>query len=49
MARGQAQVLRNKGCDELQGWLFSQAVPAEEVPALLQRLGVLQQRGGWRG
>ncbi|TXI25426.1 MAG: EAL domain-containing protein [Roseateles sp.] len=45
----QREFLCREGCDELQGWLFSQAVPAEEVPALLQRLGVLQQRGGWRG
>jgi EAL domain-containing protein (putative c-di-GMP-specific phosphodiesterase class I) len=35
----QFEWLRNEGCDEVQGWLFSKAVPATEVPALLAKLG----------
>ncbi|MCH7342803.1 EAL domain-containing protein [Pelomonas sp. CA6] len=34
----QRDFLQREGCDELQGWLFARAVPAEEVPALLGRL-----------
>jgi diguanylate cyclase (GGDEF)-like protein len=35
----QFEWLRNEGCDEVQGWLFSKAVPAAEVAALLAKLG----------
>ena len=34
----QAAFLRRAGCDDLQGYLFSRPVPAEEVPALLERV-----------
>lgn len=36
--REQLEVLRNEGCTEAQGYLFSAAVPACDVPALLGRL-----------
>jgi len=32
----QAQILRDLDCDEMQGWLFSKALPAEEFEALLR-------------
>ena len=35
----QLAILRVEGCTQVQGYLFSPAVPASEVPALLQRLG----------
>jgi diguanylate cyclase (GGDEF)-like protein len=38
----QFEWLRNEGCDEVQGWLFSKAVPAAEVPALLAKIGAKQ-------
>jgi diguanylate cyclase (GGDEF)-like protein/PAS domain S-box-containing protein len=38
----QLQVLRNLGCDEMQGFLFSRPVPAAEVRDLLLRLSPLQ-------
>lgn len=31
----QMQYLRSRGCNEQQGWLFSQAVEADKIPALL--------------
>jgi diguanylate cyclase (GGDEF)-like protein len=31
----QAQYLRSRGCDQMQGYLFSRPVPAEDVPGLL--------------
>ena len=34
----QRDFLCREGCDELQGWLFARAVPAAELPAVLQRL-----------
>jgi len=34
----QRDFLRREGCDELQGWLFARDLPADEVPALVQRL-----------
>ena len=34
---GQAMLLRNMGCDQLQGYYFSKPVPAAEMPALLRR------------
>lgn len=34
----QRSFLQREGCDELQGWLFARAVPAEELPALRGRL-----------
>ncbi|MBF0427342.1 MAG: bifunctional diguanylate cyclase/phosphodiesterase [Magnetococcales bacterium] len=33
----QQQSLKEGGCDDVQGWLHSKAVPAAEVPALLER------------
>jgi EAL domain-containing protein (putative c-di-GMP-specific phosphodiesterase class I) len=36
----QFEWLRNEGCDEVQGWLFSEPVPAKDVPALLAKIGV---------
>ncbi len=35
--RSQLNYLKAQGCAEGQGYLFSKAVPAEEIPALLQR------------
>lgn len=35
--REQAELLREQGCDELQGFLFSPAVPAEEFEKFLKR------------
>ena len=32
--RGQAQALRNSGCDELQGYYFFRPMPAEEIARL---------------
>ncbi|RYZ13070.1 MAG: EAL domain-containing protein [Comamonadaceae bacterium] len=37
----QAQYLREQACDRTQGFLYSRAVPAAEVPAMLRR------HGGW--
>ena len=34
----QLQFLRDRCCGEVQGFLFSKAVPAQEVPALIERL-----------
>jgi diguanylate cyclase (GGDEF)-like protein/PAS domain S-box-containing protein len=34
----QLDILRAEGCMQVQGFLFSQAVPAAEIPALLRRL-----------
>ncbi len=36
--REQADFLAEHGCDELQGYLFSRPVPAEQVHALLHRI-----------
>jgi EAL domain-containing protein (putative c-di-GMP-specific phosphodiesterase class I) len=37
----QATFLRDRGCDEMQGFLFSKPVPPEKVPGLLeQRLAI---------
>jgi EAL domain-containing protein (putative c-di-GMP-specific phosphodiesterase class I) len=33
--RGQLALLADLGCDLVQGWLFSRAVPGEEFAALL--------------
>ncbi|HEX2940713.1 MAG TPA: GGDEF domain-containing phosphodiesterase, partial [Rhodopila sp.] len=38
----QLEVLRGRGCNEAQGYLFSRPVPAAEVPALLGRLSPAQ-------
>jgi diguanylate cyclase (GGDEF)-like protein len=35
---GQREILHELGCDELQGYLVSAAVPAEEVPRLVREL-----------
>jgi diguanylate cyclase len=35
----QARILRLIGCDQMQGFLVSPAVPAAQVPELLERLG----------
>jgi len=42
----QLAILRSEGCTEVQGFLFSRAVPANELPALLQRLGPSPGRRG---
>ncbi len=34
---GQAMLLRDMGCDQLQGYYFSKPVPAAEIPELLTR------------
>jgi diguanylate cyclase (GGDEF)-like protein len=34
----QLEIVRAEGCMQVQGFLFSKAVPADEIPALLQRL-----------
>lgn len=34
----QRDFLQREGCDVIQGWLFSRAVPAEQLPALLNQL-----------
>ena len=34
----QAQLLRQLGCDELQGYLLSRPVPIEQLGALLQKI-----------
>ncbi len=34
----QLHFLRSRGCDEMQGYLFSRALPEDEIDALLQRL-----------
>ncbi len=39
--RDQAQRLFALGCRQAQGYLYAQAMPAEEVPAALERLGVV--------
>ena len=36
----QMQHLAEKGCSEVQGWMFGKAVPSSEVPAVLSRIGV---------
>jgi diguanylate cyclase (GGDEF)-like protein/PAS domain S-box-containing protein len=36
--QAQLELLRNNGCAQLQGYLFSRPVPATEVPALLARI-----------
>jgi EAL domain-containing protein (putative c-di-GMP-specific phosphodiesterase class I) len=36
--REQAELLRSLGCDELQGFLFSRPVPADQLSACVQRL-----------
>jgi EAL domain-containing protein (putative c-di-GMP-specific phosphodiesterase class I) len=33
--REQLEFLRRRGCDELQGYLFSKPVPADEIPPML--------------
>ena len=35
----QAELLGDLGCDQLQGYLVSQPLPAGEIPGLLARLG----------
>jgi diguanylate cyclase (GGDEF)-like protein len=39
----QLDYLREQGCDEVQGYLFSKAVPGSELPALIERL----ERQAW--
>ena len=34
--RGQAELLRRYGCEEMQGFLFSRPLPAEELTQLLR-------------
>jgi diguanylate cyclase (GGDEF)-like protein len=42
--REQAQHLFELGCKQAQGFLFAQAVPADEVPSTLERLGLVTAR-----
>jgi EAL domain-containing protein (putative c-di-GMP-specific phosphodiesterase class I) len=37
----QLQAVREEGCNEAQGWLFSRPVPAEQARALIAAGGVL--------
>jgi EAL domain-containing protein (putative c-di-GMP-specific phosphodiesterase class I) len=37
--------LRDKGCDEVQGYFFSRPRPASEVPALIEKLQQIGQGG----
>ncbi|WP_076068541.1 putative bifunctional diguanylate cyclase/phosphodiesterase [Sphingomonas montana] len=43
--KAQADRLHHEGCDQAQGYLFSRAVAAEEVPLLLARPDVSWRRG----
>ena len=43
--RDQATFLTENGCDELQGYLFSRPVPAEQVASLLSRLPAVAGTG----
>jgi EAL domain-containing protein (putative c-di-GMP-specific phosphodiesterase class I) len=36
--REQLQILRNEGCTQSQGYLFSRPRPAEDIPALIESL-----------
>jgi EAL domain-containing protein (putative c-di-GMP-specific phosphodiesterase class I) len=38
----QAQLLKDMGCDTLQGYFFSKPVPAEDIPALLTGRWVIE-------
>lgn len=44
----QRRFLCHEGCDELQGWLFSRAVPADELPELVRRLQDPQALQAWK-
>jgi EAL domain-containing protein (putative c-di-GMP-specific phosphodiesterase class I) len=33
----QIKIVREIGCESVQGYLFSEPVPAEEIPKLLER------------
>jgi hypothetical protein len=46
-SREQLDFLRTHGCDELQGFLFSPAVPALEIAALLERDRTLETTERW--
>jgi len=35
----QAKLMRIAGCDQLQGWLYSKAVPAGEIGTRLRQAG----------
>ncbi|MBF0341284.1 MAG: bifunctional diguanylate cyclase/phosphodiesterase [Magnetococcales bacterium] len=39
----QQETLRDGDCDDVQGWLYSKALPAEEIPALLARFNLPMQ------
>ena len=41
----QLAVLRDMGCDQVQGWLFARALPADEAGAFLDRHGAPCARG----
>ena len=42
----EARVLSSLGCDEGQGFLYSRAVPADNVPALMARMGTAVRDAG---
>ncbi|MDP2697315.1 bifunctional diguanylate cyclase/phosphodiesterase [Thalassospira sp.] len=41
----QLDLLRHQGCDEVQGFLFSEPRPAIEIPAMMEQLVLLEKTG----
>jgi EAL domain-containing protein (putative c-di-GMP-specific phosphodiesterase class I) len=38
----QLRILRQLGCDEVQGYLISKPVPAHQIPELMQRASLFE-------